>query len=114
MHPVARIGVLPLDGLGALVVLADVEHQLLGQIGGGLEDAAGNHLALELVEPQLDLVQPAGIGWREVQPNIGVVTDKLIDQLGLVSREAESGRVEARLVIHVVGLSLCLGAPGEG
>jgi len=91
---VARIGVLPFDGLGGLVVLPDVEHQLLGQVAGGFEDAASDDLALQLVEPELDLVQPAGVGRREMQAHIGVTTDELIDQLGLVGREVVENDVD--------------------
>src|SRR5258708_3128107 len=54
-----RVRVLPRNGSSGLVVFADVAEQLAGQVGGGGEDAAGNDLALDLVQPELDLIQPA-------------------------------------------------------
>ena len=47
----------PLYGFGRAVVLVDVAHELAPEIGDGSEDAAGDHIALDLGEPQLDLVK---------------------------------------------------------
>jgi hypothetical protein len=56
------VAVLPLDRLGSLVVLANVAELLAAEVVGGLEDAASDDLALDLAEPDLDLVQPARVG----------------------------------------------------
>ena len=50
------IGVLPLHGAGCPVIFADVAHELSLQIRDGREHAAGDDVALDLAEPQLDLV----------------------------------------------------------
>lgn len=41
--------------------MLDVSHQLASQIRDRGEDAAGDHIALDLGEPEFDLVQPEGI-----------------------------------------------------
>jgi hypothetical protein len=38
--------------------MADIAHELFLQIGDGSEHAAGDDIALDLAEPQLDLVEP--------------------------------------------------------
>ena len=58
MDPVRRIGVSPLDGLGALVVELYVAHQLSSEILDGGEYSASDDVPLDLGEPDLDLVQP--------------------------------------------------------
>jgi hypothetical protein len=52
------ISVLPFHGTGRFIVKADVAHQLFLQVGNGSENAARDHIALDLAEPQLDLVEP--------------------------------------------------------
>src|SRR6266851_10507877 len=47
------VGVLPLDGLGCLVVLPDVAEELAAEVGGRDEDAAGDEIALDLAQPEL-------------------------------------------------------------
>ena len=47
----AGVAVGPLDGFGSAVVVADVAHQLAGQVGNRGEDAAGDDIALDLGEP---------------------------------------------------------------
>jgi hypothetical protein len=38
--------------------VTDVAHELFLDVGNGSEHAAGNDIALDLAEPQLDLVEP--------------------------------------------------------
>ena len=44
--------------------MLDVTHQLASQIGHRGEDAAGDHGALDLREPEFHLVEPGRIGRR--------------------------------------------------
>jgi len=48
-------------------VLADIAHEFAVQVCGRREDAAVDQLPLDLAEPQLDLVQPGRVLWREVE-----------------------------------------------
>src|SRR2546430_5125724 len=84
----ARIGLLPLHRSRGLVVLADVAHELSLQIEDGGEDAAGDHVALDLAEPQLHLVEPGGVGRSEVQMHVRSEehTSELQSQSNLVCR----------------------------
>ena len=52
------VKVAPLYGLGRLVVMANVLHELSSQVGQRRKHAAGNHVALDLAEPEFDLVEP--------------------------------------------------------
>src|SRR5438128_11167128 len=76
--PVGDVGVLPLDGLGRLVVLADVAQELAAEVGSRREDAACDHVALDLAQPNLDLIQPAGIGRREVEMDVLVEAQEVL------------------------------------
>jgi hypothetical protein len=98
----ARVGVLPLDRLGGLVVLIDVVHELAAQICSRGEDAAVDEVALDLGEPELDLVQPRGIGRREVQAHVLVQGQELAHPLGLMRGEVVEDDVNL-LMIGVLG-----------
>ena len=87
MKSAARISVFPLDWSGGLVVLADVAHELPCEVGGGLKDAASDDLAFQLGKPELDLVEPAGVGRGEVKMHIGMAAEEVPDPLGLMSRQ---------------------------
>ena len=61
-------GVGPGEGLGALGrVGTDVLHDLRDELGLRVPDRVLEHVAGEDAEPDLDLVQPRGVGGREVQ-----------------------------------------------
>ena len=66
-----RVSVLPLHGFRGFVVVADVAHELALQVGDGSEDTSGDNVALDLAEPQLDLVQPRGVSRGEVLTRSG-------------------------------------------
>jgi hypothetical protein len=53
--------------LGGLVIGADIAHELAGKVLDGREDAARNDIAFDLGEPELYLIEPGGIGRREMQ-----------------------------------------------
>ena len=100
------IGIFPLHGTGRFVVLTDVSHELSFQVGDGSEYAARDNIALNLAEPQLDLVQPRRVGGREVQVNLGVCRQEVLDRCALVGREIVGNHVDllaTRLVDHDVG-----------
>ena len=100
------IGIFPLHGTGRFVVLTDVSHELSLQVRDGSEYAAGDDVAFDLTEPQLDLVQPRRVGGREVQVNLGVRRQEVLDRCALVGREVVGDHVDlfaARLVDHDVG-----------
>src|SRR3990172_1575637 len=83
------IGIFPLHGTGRFVVLTDVSHELSFQVGDGSEYAARDNIALNLAEPQRDLVQPRRVGGREVQVNLGVRRQEVLDRCALVGREID-------------------------
>ena len=56
--------------------------------GNGGEDAAGDDIALDLGEPQLDLVEPRGVRRREVQANVADASARNSStRLGFVRRQ---------------------------
>ena len=62
----------PSEGSGIFVVLADVAHELAGEVVDRGEDAAGNDVALDFGEPQFNLIEPRRIGRGEVQMELGL------------------------------------------
>ncbi len=63
-------------------------------------------IALDLAEPQLNLVEPRGVGRSEVQVNLGVCFQEIFDGLTLVRREVIGDHVDLfapRLIDHDVG-----------
>jgi hypothetical protein len=51
----------------------------------GSEYDAGDDLALYFGEPQLDLIEPRGVGGRVMEPDAGIVFQELAHQRGFVS-----------------------------
>src|SRR5258708_9185707 len=68
----------PTDGSRGLVVVADVTHELASEILYGGEDTSRNNVALNLGKPNLDLIEPAGIG-RGVMDANGRISLKEFD-----------------------------------
>ena len=93
----AGVVVFPLDGPGSPVVGTDVAHELAGQVGSRFEDAPGDYVAFDFVEPELDLIQPTGVGRRVVQTDIGMVGEEVIDALGLMRRKVIDDHVDLAL-----------------
>ena len=89
----ARVGVLHLIGLAVLLCSFDVAHELAPQIRSRGEDAAVDEVALDFGEPELDLVQPRGIGRREVQSHIPVQRQERAHPLGLMRGEVVEDEV---------------------
>ena len=67
--------------------MTDVAHELAGQVPDRGEDSTGDYIAFDPGKPVFDLVEPGGVGRREVQMNFGVGGKKLFHPAGLMSRE---------------------------
>src|SRR5882757_3008710 len=108
------ISIFPLHGTGRFVVLTDVSQELSLQIRDGSEYTSRDDVALDLAKPQLDLIQPRGIGRSEVQVNLGMRRQKVRDRPALVSRDVvgekrgELGRGVpcSRFAEHLPGLGV--------
>ena len=87
-----RISVLPFHSPRRLVVLADVSRELVLQVGNGSEDTSGDDVALDLAEPQLDLVQPRGVSRGEVQVNLRMLRQEVLDRPALEPRGCRRSR----------------------
>src|SRR5437773_6864835 len=99
------ISIFPLHGSGRFVVLTDVSQELFVQIRNGSEYASGDDVALDLAEPQLDLIQPRRVGRSEVQVNLGMHRQEIRDRPALVSREVVGDHMDlfaAGLIDHNV------------
>ena len=59
--------------------MPDVFNKLSPQVSHRLEHPARNDVALDLGKPELDLVEPGGIGRSEVQVNFRMAIQKVVD-----------------------------------
>jgi hypothetical protein len=57
-YSLGSILVAPAERERRFVIVADVTHESPGKICLGFEDASGNNVALDLREPDFDLVEP--------------------------------------------------------
>ena len=93
----------PTDGSRGLVVVADVTHELASEILYGGEDTSRNNVALNLGKPNLDLIEPAGIGRGVMDPNGAVSLQEFKDFLGLVRTQIVGDDVDlttCRLAVY--------------
>ena len=67
--------------------MTDIAHEFFGQVLDGGEDAARDHIAFDLGEPELHLIQPRRVGRREMQMHLRMGLQELGDPPGLVRRE---------------------------
>ena len=74
----------PAEGSGGFVVLLDVADQLSGQISCRSEDPASDDIALDFGKPDLDLIEPAGIGWGVMDSNRWIGLEELENILGFM------------------------------
>ena len=88
------VAVGPLDRLGRAVVEADVTHEFSSQVFDGGEDASGDDVALDLGEPDLDLIEPRRVGGSEVKLDIRVIGEELLDTSRFVSGEVIQNDVD--------------------
>ena len=83
-----------------LVVAPDVAHQLACKVLHRSEDAASDHVALDLGEPDLDLIQPRRVGRREVEVQSRMICEEALDVTALVDREVVEDDVDLTLAAH--------------
>src|SRR6202049_359939 len=77
----------PLEGLGGTVVEMDVPEDLAVEVFHGAEDPPGQHVPLNLAKPELDLVEPGGVGGCVMHRDMAMIRQEVFDQLRLMSRE---------------------------
>ena len=65
----------PCEGLGRLVVGMNEGIDLLSDLAGRCEAGAAECRATENGEPDLDLVEPAGVGRREVEVDVRMLLE---------------------------------------
>ena len=82
-----RRRVSPFDGSSRLVVVPDVTEDFSAEIVEGGEDASGNDLPLDFGEPDFDLVKPRRIGGCKMNADLGMMGQKVVNELGFVGRE---------------------------
>ena len=100
------IGIFPFHCARRFVVVPDVAQQLPLQIRDGSEYPSRDDVAVDLAEPQLDLIQPGRVGRSEVQVNFGMHRQEVRDRPALVRRLVVSNHMDlfaARLIDHNVG-----------
>ena len=74
--------------------MANVTHELLAQIADRVEPTALDHLALQLREPNFNLVKPGRGSGRKMERDIGVLDQEGIDQPGFMSRKIVGNDVD--------------------
>jgi hypothetical protein len=118
--------------------VTDVAHQLSLEVRDRGEHTAGDDIALDLGEPQLDLVEPPGVARREVQANVRmrrkeILTRALLcaerfvgdhadlfptrligDDVGEERDELRRGMSRRRLAKPLAGLGVEGGVQGQG
>jgi hypothetical protein len=87
------IGVSPLDRRGGFIVMANITQQFGAKVRQRVKNAARDYLPLNFGEPVFDLVEPGGIGRREVQAHVAMGCQKGVYQLGLVRRKIVGNNV---------------------
>src|SRR5258708_3293951 len=80
-------GVSPLEGFGLFVVATDVADEFPIKIFNRDEDAAGDDITLDFGKPDLNLVEPGGVGWCVMDANITISLQEFPDLGGTMSRE---------------------------
>jgi hypothetical protein len=77
----------PLEGFGAFVVALDIAGNFASEVRSGIEDAAGNQIALNFREPDFDLIEPGRVSWGVVKLNLRMKGEELSHSPGLVRRK---------------------------
>ena len=87
VNSASRISIGPAERFGRLGVSADVFAKLVAQIRNRSKDPARDHVSLDLGKPKLDLIQPGGVGWREVKLYVRMFGEETFDIFGLMRRK---------------------------
>ena len=82
------------------VVVADITHDFSGKIRPGFEDAASNDVALDLREPDFDLIEPRRVSGRKVKTDARVLAQESFDGFGFVGREIVGNDVDLSPRFH--------------
>src|SRR5258705_8420266 len=77
----------PAEGSGGFVVLLDVADQLSGEISCRSEDPASDDIALDFGKPDLDLIEPTGIGRGVMDPYGWMGLEELEKILGFLCNQ---------------------------
>ena len=67
--------------------MPDVTKDFSSEIVDGGKDASGNDLPLDLGKPDFDLVKPRRIGGGKMNADLGMMGQKVLDELGFMGRE---------------------------
>ena len=67
--------------------MANVAHDFAMEVGLGFEDATCNKIPLDFGEPDLDLIEPRGVGGGVMELDVGVGAQEALDRFSLMSRE---------------------------
>ena len=81
--------------------MANVAHDFAMEVGLGFEDATCNKIPLDFGEPDLDLIEPRGVGGGVMELDVGVGAQEALDRFSLMSREAVGNNMN----LSVGGLS---------
>ena len=87
----------PLEGEGSFIVMADVAHDFAMEIALGVEDATGDEIPLDFREPDLDLIEPRGVGRGIMEFDVGVGAQEVFDGFGFMSRKIVSDDMDGNL-----------------
>ena len=72
-----RVAIGPTDRLRCFVVAMDISTNLASQVGDGGEDAARQQVALDLRQPEFDLIQPGRIARVKCSRTFGCSSKKV-------------------------------------
>ena len=81
--------------------MANVAHDFAMEVGLGFEDATCNKIPLDFGEPDLDLIEPRGVGGGVMELDVGVGAQEALDRFSLMSREVVGNNMN----LSVGGLS---------
>src|SRR5213596_1367556 len=88
-----HVAVRPDKWLASRVVRPDVLQELAPQVRDGGEDPARKEIPLDLRKPELDLVEPRGVGRRVVDGDARMRCQPDLHALRLVGREVVANEV---------------------
>ena len=74
----------PAEGGSGFVVLLDIADELSGEVGCGSENSPRDDVALNFGKPDLDLIEPTGIGRAEMDPEGWIGLEELENVLGFM------------------------------
>jgi hypothetical protein len=89
-----RRRVSPFDRSGGFVVVPDVAKDFSSEIVDGGKDASSNDVPLDFGEPDFDLVKPGRVCRCKVNADLGMIGQKVLDELGLMGGEIVSDDVD--------------------